>query len=92
MQKAEQLNIQQIDYWQRRGEINKILEYTDSILLRDGLGMSEHEIGLLHSIWNKMSGRRVMRKKITGYRLFAITAYYYNQYLVFAKLSRYTGF
>lgn len=62
MQKAEQLNLQQIDYWQRQGEIDKILEYTDRILLRDGLGLSEYEIGLLHSIWNKMSGRRMTRK------------------------------
>lgn len=62
MKMAERLDLRKIDCWQRNGEIDKILEYTDAILLRDGLGLSEHEIGLLHSIWNKMSGRRMTRK------------------------------
>ena len=62
MKMAERLDLRKIDCWQRNGEIDKILEYTDAILLRDGLGLSEHEIGLLHSIWNKLSGRRMTRK------------------------------
>lgn len=59
---AERLDIDQIDSWQRNGEIDRILEYTDRILLRDGLNLSEHEIELLHSIWNKMRDRRMTRK------------------------------
>ena len=40
----------------------KVLEYTDSILLRKGLSLTEHEIKLLHSIWKKMCDRRMSRK------------------------------
>lgn len=62
MRMAERLDIDKIDCWQRNGEISKILEYTDEILLRQGLDMSEHEIQLLHSIWKKLSDRRMTRK------------------------------
>lgn len=62
MKMAERLDLRKIDYWQRKGKIDKILEYTDTILLKDGLGLSEHEIALLRSIWGKMSGRRMTRK------------------------------
>ena len=62
MKFADQLDLQEIDNWQRKGEIDKILEYTDEILLRNGLGLSEHEIKLLHSIWKKLCGRRMSRK------------------------------
>ena len=62
MQMAEQLDLQKIDRWQRNGEIDKILKYTDTILLKEGLGLSEHEISLLHSIWGKMCNRRMTRK------------------------------
>ena len=62
MQMAERLDLQKIDCWQRNGEIDKILKYTDTILLQEGLGLSEHEISLLHSIWGKMRNRRMTRK------------------------------
>lgn len=62
MQMASRLNLQMIDCWQRNGEIDKILKYTDTILLRDGLGLSEKEIGLLHDIWEKLHNRRMTRK------------------------------
>jgi bpmI methyltransferase len=62
MQMVDQLDLQKIDAWQRQGEIDKVLEYTDSILLRKGLNLTEHEIELLHSIWKKMCGRRMTRK------------------------------
>lgn len=62
MKMAERLDLQKIDYWQRNGEIDKILEYTDTILLQNGLGLSEYEISLLHSIWKKMCSRRMTRK------------------------------
>lgn len=63
MQLAEELDLDQIDNWQRKGETDKILAYTDDTLLRRGLGLSEHEISLLHSIWTKMRDRRLSRKK-----------------------------
>lgn len=62
MRGAEQLDLSKIDGWQRRGEIDKILEYTDGVLLREGLGLTQYEIALLHSIWNKMRDRRMARK------------------------------
>lgn len=62
MQMAERLDLQRIDSWQRAGEIHRILEYTDEILLRDGLNLSEREIALLHNIWDKMCERRRNRK------------------------------
>lgn len=62
MHMADQLDLQKIDTWQRQGEIDKVLEYTDSILLRKGLSLTEHEIKLLHSIWKKMCDRRMSRK------------------------------
>lgn len=66
MKMADRLDLQMIDCWQRQGEIDKILEYTDAILLRDGLGLPEHEIELLHSIWSKLCGRRMTRKNQNG--------------------------
>ena len=62
MRFAEKLDLDQMDKWQRAGEIDKILEYTDEILLRQGLGLTPHEIELLHSIWTKMRDRRLTRK------------------------------
>ena len=62
MRMAEQLDIDKIDQWQRGGQIDEILNYTDEILLRQGLELSNHEIELLHNIWNKMRDRRMTRK------------------------------
>lgn len=63
MVNAEKLDINKIDLWQREGKHETILEYTDNILLKSGLGLSEYEISLLHSIWTKMRNRRLGRKK-----------------------------
>lgn len=62
MRFAERLDLDQIDRWQRRGEMDQILNYTDDILLRQGLGLSDYEIDLLHNIWIKMRERRLSRK------------------------------
>lgn len=59
---AERLDLKKLDNWQRKGKIDQILDYTDKILLQDGLGLSQHEIELLHSIWNKLRNRRMTRK------------------------------
>lgn len=63
MQMAERLDFQKIDDWQRKGEIDKILEYTDSVLLREGLGLTDDEIRMLHDIWDKLRNRRLNRNK-----------------------------
>ena len=61
---AEKLDIMRIDQLQRDGEYEKILFYTDQVLLYEGLGLSEHEVNLLHSIWKKMRDRRLSRKQV----------------------------
>ena len=62
MRGAEQLDLSKIDCWQRKGEIDKILEYTDGVLLREGLGLTQDEIDRLHSTWNKTRDRSMSRK------------------------------
>ena len=59
---AEQLDIQKLDLWQRNGQYERILKYTDEILLKRGLGLSEKKIALLHTIWERMRNRRLDRK------------------------------
>ena len=63
MRGADRLDLNRIDQFQREGRYEDILAYTDRILLHDGLGLSDHEIALLHSIWNKMRDRRLLRKQ-----------------------------
>lgn len=60
---AQQLDIEKIDKLQREGKYEEILSYTDKILLYDNLKLTEREIALLHSVWNKMRDRRLMRKQ-----------------------------
>ena len=62
MRMADKLDLERIDEWQKQGDINSILEYTDAVLLRQGLNLTDHEIQLLHSIWDKMRDRRMARK------------------------------
>ena len=62
MKNAEALDIFMIDAWQREGDFSRILQYSDHILLKQGLGLTEHEISLLHAIWEKMRNRRLARK------------------------------
>ena len=63
MKGADNLDATKIDVWQREGNYEEILRYTDQILLQDGIGLTDHEIGLLHSIWDKMRNRRLSRKQ-----------------------------
>lgn len=63
MKGADNLDATKIDVWQREGNYEEILRYTDQILLKDGIGLTDHEIGLLHSIWDKMRNRRLSRKQ-----------------------------
>ena len=62
---ADKLDIMKIDKLQREGNYAEILSYTDKVLLYEGLGLSEHEVTLLHSIWEKMRDRRLSRKQFT---------------------------
>lgn len=52
----------EIDSMFRKGiDIENILEYTDSMILRDRFGFSTQEIKLANSIWKKLSQRRLHR-------------------------------
>lgn len=62
MKGAEKLDIQYIDTLMRDKKIEDVLDYTDQVLLIDGLGLSVKETQLLRSIWNKLSYRRLFRK------------------------------
>ncbi len=42
--------------------IDSILKYTNEIILKEGYGLSDNEIALAHTIWKKLSNRRLNRK------------------------------
>lgn len=63
MAAANKLDLDKMDALQREGKIDDILQYTDEILLHQGLGLTAHEVEMLHNIWNKMRNRRLSRKK-----------------------------
>ena len=60
---AEKLDIKKIDVLVRKGEIEKVLDMTDRVLLQDGLNLSEKEISSLRRIWKKLRDRRLYRKR-----------------------------
>lgn len=60
---AEELDLNYIDSLMRQGKIIEILDYTDNILLKKYLNLSDEEISLLRNVWEKMSNRRIDRKK-----------------------------
>lgn len=48
----------------RKGDnISTILDYTNKIILKDGLGLSVKDIKLAHNIWKKLSNRRLNRTR-----------------------------
>jgi adenine-specific DNA-methyltransferase len=59
---ADTLDLSQLDALARAGNISAILDITDEVLLRRGLGLSDTEICLLRTMWQKLSNRRVNRK------------------------------
>lgn len=60
---ASELNFELIDSYARKNQIDKILDYTDKILLEDHLGISHEDVLQLRGIWNRLSNRRIGRKK-----------------------------
>ena len=60
---AEHLDCQLVDKYIRENKIEVVLDYNDHILLEDGLGLSHSEVLMLREIWNRLSDRRVERKK-----------------------------
>ena len=63
MKNAEKLDVNRIDTLIREDQIDEVLNYTDQILLADGLGLSQDEIIMLRNIWLKLSERRLGRKE-----------------------------
>ena len=63
MKNAEKLDVNKIDKLIRDDRIDEVLDYTDQILLIEGLGLTKFEVGKLRNIWIKLSERRIGRKE-----------------------------
>lgn len=63
MKNAEQLDVNKIDLLIREDKIEEVLDYTDQILLVEGLGLTKSEVNVLRNIWIKLSERRLGRKE-----------------------------
>ncbi len=59
---ADRLDLGQIDTLLRMNQIEQILDITDQVLLREGLGLSVAETQMLRGIWEKLRDRRINRK------------------------------
>ena len=59
---ADNLDLIELDRLLREGNISAVLDITDEVLLRQGMGLSIEEIKMLRSIWQKLRDRRVNRK------------------------------
>ena len=62
MTNAEKLDIAYFDKCMRENKIEEALSYSDDILLKQGLGLSDLEVSMLKEIWIKLSSRRIDRK------------------------------
>ena len=63
MKNAEKLDVNKIDKLIRDDRIDEVLDYTDQILLIEGLGLTKYEVDTLRNIWTKLSNRRIGRKE-----------------------------
>jgi adenine-specific DNA-methyltransferase len=63
MKNAELLDVKKIDKLIREHNIEEVLNYSDKILLVNGLGLSGNEVKMLRNIWLKLSERRLGRKE-----------------------------
>ena len=63
MKNAELIDVKKIDQLIRDNKIEEVLNYSDEILLADGLGLSNDEVKMLRNIWIKLSERRLGRKE-----------------------------
>lgn len=45
----------------KKNDVNKLLAYTNNLILKDGYGLSKNEIKLADNIWKKLSKRRLNR-------------------------------
>ena len=66
MKNAEKLDVNKIDKLIRDDRIDEVLDYTDQILLIEGLGLTKYDVETLRNIWIKLSERRIGRKEKRG--------------------------
>jgi adenine-specific DNA-methyltransferase len=59
---VENLDLDDFDKLLRTDGIEAVLARTDEMLLKRGLGLSDEEVRMLHTIWAKLRDRRVFRK------------------------------
>jgi adenine-specific DNA-methyltransferase len=59
---AENLDLDDFDRLLRTDGIETVLARTDEILLKRSLGLSNHEVKMLQTIWTKLRDRRIARK------------------------------
>ena len=59
---AENLELDELDSLLRVNDISAVLDITDEVLLRQGMGLSLRETKQLRTIWEKLRDRRVNRK------------------------------
>ena len=60
---SSKLDFELIDRLAKENQIEEILNYTDKILLEEHLNLSHEEVLLLRGVWNRLSNRRIERKK-----------------------------
>lgn len=63
MKNAELLDVKKIDQLIRDNKIEEVLDYSDRVLLVNGLGLPKNEVEMLRKIWLKLSERRLGRKE-----------------------------
>lgn len=61
--RSKNLDLQELDKILEANGVEKVLELTDRILLRDGLGLTNGDISTLRGIWLKLQERRVDRRQ-----------------------------
>ncbi|MGH2487950.1 MAG: class I SAM-dependent methyltransferase, partial [Ktedonobacterales bacterium] len=59
---ADTLDLTTLDHMLRKGPVSSVLDVTDEVLLRRGLGMSTDDILTLRGVWEKLRDRRINRK------------------------------
>lgn len=63
--KENEIIFEQLDKMLReKTPVDKMLDYTDEVLLRQGMGFSEREVKMSRSIWHKLMGRRLSRESL----------------------------
>ncbi len=59
---AERLDIASINRMLQTNDIDGVLDITDQVLLREGMGLDMQDIRMLRGIWQKLRNRRINRK------------------------------